>query len=60
MAVSRRLGDEIHPQPPNGDLRPISLKNSDLRSNGFGSLWMETWIRRFCSQHRFRWWIVLV
>ncbi len=24
MAVSRRSGDEIHPCPPNGDLRPIS------------------------------------
>jgi len=23
VADSRRLGDETHPQPPNGDLRPI-------------------------------------
>jgi hypothetical protein len=23
LAVSRRLGDEIHPWSPNGDLRPV-------------------------------------
>ena len=29
MAVSRRLGDEIYPSPPNGDLRPL-LVSRDL------------------------------
>ncbi len=27
LADSRRSGDEIHPWPPNGGLRPILLKN---------------------------------
>ena len=29
LAGSRRLGDEIHPRPPNGDLRP----NPDLAAS---------------------------
>ena len=38
MAVFRRLGDENHPWLPNGDLRPILLKNSVNRfSSGFSS-----------------------
>jgi hypothetical protein len=29
MAVSRRSGNEIHPWPPNGDLRPIAAGRRD-------------------------------
>jgi hypothetical protein len=37
VAVSRRPGDEIHPWPPNGDLRPLlAIEAQDAN----GRLWV--------------------
>jgi hypothetical protein len=52
LAVSRRSGDEIHPQPPNGDLRPFLVSRDvvvqrPLRSkcgHSLQAIWLILWV----------------
>ena len=47
MAVSRRLGDEIHPWPPNGDFRPLI----DIRVWAFEWLLWRTYRTNYRNVH---------
>ncbi len=51
LAVSRRLGDEIHPWLPNGDLRPVSVVHDSWRESRFSDHKPVVQLRRSVDSH---------